>query len=405
MDDGTRLFLNVEDDAFDSEYIEGYLRDAGFTFRFSRVETRSQFLDALETTKPDIILCDLNLPLFSGMEALSLARLKAPEIPLIFISGTMGESLAVDCLQKGATDYILKGDMARLAPAVRRALEEADLQRAKVQADREMIHHEKLAMIGQLSAGIAHEINNPLTYVNLNLESLVEYADTLQEVIRRCRALCLPRQDGGSDAALEEVGRMLEDPDVLWAVEDLPKLGRETLVGGQRVTEIVQGLRGFSRNDWNEPEDVDVSECMESAFRIGWNEIKHKCEVRKRLTTPGPHVRGRPGQLVQVFLNLLMNASQAIPAHGRLDVEVVEEDGFAVARVRDDGEGIQPGNLGRLFTPFFTTKAPGTGTGMGLFISHGIVKSHGGEIRVSSQPGKGSEFTVVIPLGVDATPV
>jgi DNA-binding NtrC family response regulator len=189
MDEEKRLFLHVEDDIIDSGFIEDYLRDAGFDFRFRRVETRSQFLAALEGSQPDLILCDYNLPLFSGLEALALSRDKSPEVPFIFISGTMGESLAVDTLKKGATDYILKGDLARLVPAVRRALEDSDVRRTRARAKHEVVHHEKLAMIGQLSAGIAHEINNPLTYVNLNLESMVEYADVLNETLTRCRAI------------------------------------------------------------------------------------------------------------------------------------------------------------------------------------------------------------------------
>jgi signal transduction histidine kinase len=395
--------LNVEDDPLDTEYLGLCLREAGFRFRLERVETRTAYLAALQASPPDLILCDFNLPLFGGLEAMALAREQVPDVPFIFLSGTMGETLAVQCLQEGATDYVLKGDLARLGPAVRRALDLADRKRVQAEADRDLVHREKLALIGQLSAGLAHELNNPITFVNLNLETLVEYADTLEEGVRHCLKLCALGGRGDAAAALQAVKARLEDGKIRVAVADLPRLGRETLGGGRRVSEIVRRLRGFSRDDRNDLEEADLSECMEEALKLGGSEIRTKCEVRKSLADPGPRVRGRSGQLVQVFLNLIVNAAQAIPKSGRLEVEVAAVDGVAVARVRDDGGGIRPEVMDRLFTPFFTTKPPGTGTGMGLYVSHGIVKSHGGEIVAANAPGGGAEFTIRIPLASGST--
>jgi signal transduction histidine kinase len=402
MEEKPYSFLHVEDDPLDAEYVQHQLAESGIPCEVTRVESREDFRRALEASPLDLILCDYNLPGFDGLEALRIAQNSPQQVPFIFLSGGIGEHLAVECLHRGATDYVLKGNPARLIPAVKRALEEARVRRAKEQAERELAHGEKMVLLGQLSAGIAHEINNPITYINLNMETLKDYAEKLRNLFETARALV----DGDPDDP-DELRRRWEGLRV-WhranarratvLVEDVGRLAQETLDGGHRVADITQRLRRFSRQERQDPVEVDLEECMETALKIGWNEIKTKCVIRKHYASPAPRVKGHPNQLTQVLLNLVVNAAQAIHGRGAIDLGIAEANGKAIITVRDNGRGIDPANLGKMFTPFFTTKSSGEGTGLGLYVSRGIVEGHGGFIRAENAPEGGAVFTVELPL-------
>jgi two-component system NtrC family sensor kinase len=399
-------FLHVEDDPLDAEYVETQLAEAGLSCEIKRVEARDEFRNALETRQPDLILCDYNLPRFDGLEALKIAQENPQQVPFIFLSGGIGEHLAVECLHRGATDYVLKGNPARLIPAVRRALEESRIKRAKDQAERELAHGEKMVLLGQLSAGIAHEINNPITYINLNMETLKDYAEKLQALFNAGRELTLHAPDRPEDLPRkwEEIRQWYEmnDKRTRVLIEDLGRLAQETLDGGLRVAEITQRLRRFSRQERQEAVEVNLEECLETALKIGWNEIKNKARIHRHFPAVMPRVKGHPNQLTQVFLNLVVNAAQAISGRGDIDLEIAQEDRRAVIRVKDSGRGMAPEALGRLFTPFFTTKPAGEGTGLGLYVSRGIVEGHGGTMRAENAPGGGAVFIVELPLVSDS---
>src|SRR5690606_12763585 len=184
-------------------------------------------------------------------------------VPFIFLSGGIGEHLAVECLHRGATDYVLKGNPARLIPAVKRALEEARVRRAKEQAERELAHGEKMVLLGQLSAGIAHEINNPITYINLNMETLRDYAEKMRELHAKSRELVLDEIPAASDELRRRWETLKEwhlanDRRISMLVEDVGRLAQETLDGGHRVADITQRLRRFSRQERQEPVAVDL---------------------------------------------------------------------------------------------------------------------------------------------------
>jgi signal transduction histidine kinase len=366
------------------------------------VESREDYRRVLEEQPPDLILCDYNLPGFDGLEALHMALSLDQPPPFIFLSGGIGEHLAVECLHLGATDYVLKGNPARLIPAVKRALEEARVRRAKEKAERELAHGEKMALLGQLSAGVAHEINNPITYINLNMETLMDYSERLRELFEKGRALVDGEPDGPDELRRRWEGlKAWHGANARRAtvlVEDVGRLAQETLDGGRRVADITQRLRRFSRQERQEPVEVDLEECLETALKIGWNELKSKCVVRKHYEAPVPKVKGHPNQLTQVFLNLVVNAAQAIPGRGQVDLGLSRGDDMALITIRDSGRGITPENLDKMFTPFFTTKSAGEGTGLGLYVSMGIVEAHGGTIRAENHPEGGAVFTVELPV-------
>ena len=257
-----------------------------------------------------------------------------------------------------------------------------------------ILHQEKMASIGQLAAGVAHEINNPIGFINSNLSTLGKYLSRID------RFLAVQSKCIAAGAPPDQVGFVRQQQASLkidYIVKDLEDLVRESLEGAERVRSIVADLKSFSRVDESEYKQVDLNECLRSTINIAWNEIKYKATFRKELGEI-PRTRCYPQQMIQVFMNLLVNAAHAIERQGVITVRSWEEDGYICISVADTGQGIPEANLNRIFEPFFTTKEVGEGTGLGLSITYDIVKKHNGEITVRSEPGKGTEFTVRIPV-------
>jgi signal transduction histidine kinase len=285
--------------------------------------------------------------------------------------------------------------MARTAEALEKA------NRALKENQARMIHTEKMASIGQIAAGVAHEINNPIGFVMSNLSTLRTYSTALTKLLAEYNACAEALRAGPAGAdpriaeSLERIDALKEEGDIGYVLEDLEPLLSESHEGAVRVKEIVQNLKSFARPDETSAREVDLNECVESTLKLVWNELKYKCRLQKKLA-PLPRLRCYPGQLNQVLMNLLVNAAQSIAEKGEVTVETAVEGEEIVVRVRDTGCGIAPELQARVFEPFFTTK--GVGTGLGLSISLGIVEKHHGKIELESRPGQGTEFTVRLPL-------
>ena len=257
-----------------------------------------------------------------------------------------------------------------------------------------VLHQEKMASIGQLAAGVAHEINNPIGFINSNLSTLGKYLSRLSGYLA-VQAECIAA--GAPPELVESVRQQQARLKIDYIVKDLEDLVRESLEGAERVRSIVADLKSFSRVDESDYKQADLNECLRSTINIVWNEIKYKATLKKELGEI-PRTRCYPQQMNQVFMNLLVNAAHAIENQGIITVRSWEEDGYVCVSVADTGHGIPEENLNRIFEPFFTTKEVGKGTGLGLSITYDIVKKHNGEITVRSEPGKGTEFTVRIPV-------
>ncbi len=274
----------------------------------------------------------------------------------------------------------------------------AELKQSKHRLEelhQQLLQSEKMASIGQLAAGVAHEINNPIAFVNSNLGTLQDYASgllRLVDVYERAESGL-----SGHPALLAEVRRARENLDLPYLREDLTSLLAESLDGLQRVRRIVQDLKDFSRVGEVQRQLVDLHPGIDSTLNIVASEIGKRARIEKEYGDI-PLIEGVPAQLNQVFMNLLMNASQAINGEGVITIRTGHETGWVWVEVADTGSGIQPEHLGRIFEPFFTTKPVGQGTGLGLSLSYGIVAQHGGRIDVRSEPGDGSAFRVWLPL-------
>jgi two-component system NtrC family sensor kinase len=257
-----------------------------------------------------------------------------------------------------------------------------------------VIQQEKMASIGQLAAGVAHEINNPMGFILSNLNTLGKYVSRLDDFIKAQSDLIGSIPD---EVAVSAVRAKRKDLKVDYILEDTRELLKESLEGAERVRTIVQNLKTFSRVDEAEAKPTDINECITSTINIVWNELKYKTNLTKELGDV-PLTRCRPQQINQVIMNLLVNAAQAIEKQGEITVRTWHDDSSVFLSVSDNGCGIPPEILNRIFEPFFTTKEVGKGTGLGLSITYDIIKSHNGEISVESRPGEGTNFTVRLPI-------
>ncbi len=273
------------------------------------------------------------------------------------------------------------------------------MNEALEEAQDQVIQAEKLASIGQIAAGVAHEINNPVGFVLSNLGSLESYVATLFALTDACVAAvqALPVPDP-LPAALAAARAAREATDVEFLRTDIAALVAESRDGLARVKGIVQDLKTFSRGSGDESwEFVEVRAALESTLNIVRNEIKYKAHIETRYGDL-PEIECLPSRLNQVFLNLLVNAGQAIDGKGSIVIATGTQGDEAWISVEDTGCGIPKEHLNRIFEPFFTTKPVGKGTGLGLSVSYSIVHKHGGRIEVDSEVGRGTRFTIFLPL-------
>ncbi len=266
------------------------------------------------------------------------------------------------------------------------------LQGAKAQ----LFQSEKLASIGQLAAGVAHEINNPVGFVTANLGSMERYLGDLTQLIGAydAAATALPAAQA---AAVQQIRQKL---DYEFIREDLTALIKESREGLDHIRRIILDLKDFTRVDQDGWQAADLEKSCDSTLNVVWNELKYKAQIVKDYTHP-PHPECIPGQINQVLMNLLVNAGHAIGDQGTITLRTGAQAGEpreVWVEVQDSGHGIAAGDLKRIFDPFFTTKAVGQGTGLGLSVSYSIMRRHGGRIEVRSEPGQGACFRLVLPV-------
>ena len=253
-------------------------------------------------------------------------------------------------------------------------------------ARRQLYQAEKLASVGQLAAGVAHEINNPIGFIRSNLGTAQSYVQKFQSVAGQVKS--------SGNAALATAW---QTADLDFVLADFPSLLQESVDGADRVARIVSDLKGFSSIDQPEEEIVDLNDCIRSACNVATNQINSRADLKLALGELPP-LRCKAGHLSQVFLNLLLNAAQAMKERGEIRIQSGIENGQIVIRFSDTGCGIPPEVLPRIFDPFFTTQDVGSGSGLGLTVSRDIITAHGGNIEVESEVGTGTTFTIYLPV-------
>ncbi|MDP5056282.1 MAG: ATP-binding protein [Marinomonas hwangdonensis] len=272
---------------------------------------------------------------------------------------------------------------------------------ALIEAQKKLVQSEKMATVGQLSAGIAHEINNPMGFIKSNLTSLGEYLNDFIGYVKASNELTsvsLKSTDLSISEPAKSVDKVWREIDMTFLMEDTQTLLNESQQGVKRIIDIVGGLKRFARQSDNQKAACQLRTIIEEALKLANNELKFKGIVNTHFNDVSP-IMGNSGELLQVFLNLFVNASHAMDDQGELTIEMAENAGGVTINVSDNGCGIAEEHLASIFNPFFTTKDVGVGTGLGLSISYGIIQDHHGTIYVASEVGKGTQFSIWLPYG------
>jgi len=361
-----------------------------------------------------VVISDMQMPGRNGVELLREIRSRYPDTAVIMVSGTDRPQRIRDALQVGAFDYLIKPcELDVLALSVERALERrsltltarryrADLERQNVELaarktelerlQAQIVHSEKMASLGQLAAGIAHELNNPAGFIYGNMDLLQEYTSKMERVLAIYDRAVLP-----PDVAAEVKATKAQiSYDVL--LSEWQSMIADCRDGAGRIRDVVQNLRLFSRLDEAEFKMVDLHEGIDSTLRLLSRYYGSGRIGLVRDYGQLPQVNCFPGQLNQVWMNLLVNAAQATGGEGEVRISSRVEGTAVVVVISDNGCGIPADILKKIFDPFFTTKPVGEGTGLGLSIVYGIIEKHGGTITAESQVGVGSKVTISIPI-------
>jgi len=261
----------------------------------------------------------------------------------------------------------------------------------------QMVHSEKMASLGQLTAGVAHEINNPINFVYAGVSTLQSTLQSFYEIVDKYERLDPDTNPEEYKAMLKDIADLKEDLEFGEMRQDIDEIVNAIHEGATRTAEIVKGLRNFSRLDEEQLKMANINESLESTLVILSGQFKDHIEVVKQYEENLPSIHCYPGQLNQVFLNLLNNSRQAIEGKGKIYISTYSNKKSVFIKIGDTGTGIAPEVLVRIFEPFYTTKEVGEGTGLGLSISYGIIEKHNGRINVQSKLGEGTEFVIELP--------
>lgn len=351
----------------------------------------------LKSTEEQIAI---NEQLIQAQEALNTAYAKLQN------SETEIRELADKRLEDNEKLFLAEKKMRQLLDEEKKA--KTDLNHALDNlkgAQSQLVHSEKMASLGQLTAGIAHEINNPVNFISSGMSSLKMSLDALKEIVEE-----YSRLDEGDDAGevLESIKELKEDHEYDELMEELDDLMKDVNYGVTRTIEIVKGLRVFSRLDEEEVKKANINENLDATLVLLRNKTKNRIKISKYYDENMSQIDCYPGQLNQVFMNILNNGIQAIPEErkdGEIKLYTEETEDRVIVRLTDNGVGIPEKIKNRIWEPFFTTKAVGVGTGLGMSITYGIIEKHKGRIELNSEEGKGTEFAIYLPKKFQADTV
>jgi signal transduction histidine kinase len=387
--------LLVEDSVVFAEAIKLLLEDASnVDVKLTHVEKLSDIPSGLDPG-PDVVLLDLALPDAQGLDTIRGVQARLPGAPIVVLTADSNENLAIDVVRNGAQDFLVKGrfDIDTLIRTMRYAIERVRSEQLK----RQLLQADRLAAIGHLAAGVAHEISNPATFVQSSAGLLRAQLDRIETALREIgNDAHWPRGKNPAAAlALDQAGL---------ALDEARQLSEQNASGVDRICAVVRDLRGYSRLESGNTILVDANEVVDEVCKLASNVVRHKARLVKDLA-PVPRVALPRGRLDQILTNLLVNAAQAIadspPQNNQVTISTrVDRDSVIVA-VEDTGTGMTPEQVKRAFEPFFTTKPQGVGVGLGLSICREIARAHRGDVCCRSEQGHGSRFEVRLPVATE----
>jgi len=423
--------LVIDDEELIVKRLKKYLEKEGYAV-FTAFNGK-EGLSIIRNSKIDVLITDIRMGDMDGIEVIQKAKSLYRDIEGIVVTGHKDQELTIRSLRAGAIDYITKPiNLDELLFSIKKATEKINLSRNSLYRNRELknsseiiskmneelerkieersqelsqtqaqlIQSDKMASIGQLAAGVAHEINNPMGFIYSNLESARSFFAVIQELIEKYSQTTALLEGGGTPDCkdlLEEIRDLKEKKNLDLIMDEFKDLIEESLEGAERVRKIVKDLKSFSHVDEEEWNYADINECLESTLNIAWNEIKYKADVTKDYGNL-PDLKCNGMQLNQAFLNILVNAAQAIEEKGTISIKTCADNGGISIEISDTGEGMSRETQSRIFEPFYTTKEVGKGTGLGLSMVYDIIKKHKGTITVESEAGKGTTFVITIPV-------
>jgi len=365
--------LFVEDDPKDLELSLMELQRSGFEIRGDVVQDPEEFMRRLRTTNYDIVLSDYRLPGWTGMEALECLQQEGKDIPFILMTGSLGEETAVECIKRGAADYVLKDRLVRLPVAVRHAMEERRLRVEHTRLEEQLLQSQKMEAVGRLAGGVAHDFNNLM-------QIILSYAEMAVE-------------------------RSAMDPEERQDLEEIKK-------AATRAANLTRQLLAFSRKQVLDPKVLDLNAVLKDLEKMLPRLIGEDVNFQLILAPDLGRIKADPSQIENVIMNLAVNARDAMQYGGTLTIETgnteIDEEyarfhpflppgRYVMITVTDTGVGMDAEVRSHIFEPFFTTKEAGKGTGLGLATVYGVVKQSGGYIWVYSEAGKGASFKILLP--------
>lgn len=394
------------------------------TSKVHGVTNSAEAFKMMDEIPMDAVVLDIHLAGKSGIDILNIIKKMNKDIPVIMITGDPSLETVKKALHLGAFDYIEKPlkpeavarslklalDSKKLVDEKRRLENENKLYQEELKkkvldqtrelekTQRHLFQMEKMAAIGQIAAGVAHEINNPTGFVGSNLGTMRGYVDDILHVIESYRKILHSCEFHSEfSGRVEELRNVEKEVDIDFILSDILSLLSESEEGVGRIKKIVNDLKAFSHPGSDKPVYASINMNIDMTLNVVWNELKYKVTVEKDYESL-PDIACYPQQLSQVFANIFVNAAHAIEKRGTVTIKTRGLKDRIVVTIADTGVGISEQNLSKIFDPFFTTKDVGKGTGLGMHVAYNIIEKHHGDIQVHSKVGEGTTFTIALPI-------
>lgn len=390
----------AEDHPVSAKLLEKIIKKTGHTVHLAA--DGEEAWEFLLRHKARMLLTDWMMPRLDGLALCRRVRekLSVPYVYLILLTAKDATADILAGFEAGADDYIAKPvNPDELMARIRVGLRHLALEDRHEKTLRHLMRTEKMASLGQLSAGMAHEINNPLGFLISNIKTLASYHGGIEKILAAYQKLppLLNTQENALAPLLREIRALEEKNDLAYILEDAKALISESGEGAARIQKIIEDMRIFTHPDAMVMELVDIHTCIETSLSMVQNRFAEGIRIVRNFQEL-PRIQCFQGQIQHAFCNIFMNAMQSMAGQGTLHIETSRKEDQLLVCIRDTGCGITPEILPRIFDPFFTTRPVGQGTGLGLHVSYTLIQRHGGHIEVNSIPGTGSAFEILLPL-------